>query len=221
MPRNKSINTDELIRLLTDFRKQHGGKKVKIPELGAFIRANGYAVQDYTIRRNAEFMEYLAGINTDEEEVIYSELVAYRTLDAEAFLAKNHTRIELVKALTKRDQYYARVAQAAVDAIRSRREIEKKLEEANEHIKTLESAMLEADKRAESAVNKEKDEEIRKLKNLLKNYVYPDMANALLAQEGILEVSASGIQEAVIEEHTVKPDTDLGSAVDLLLGKFD
>lgn len=221
MPRNKSINTEELIRLVTDFRKQSGGKKVKIPEFGAFIRAGGYEVQDYTIRRNTEFMKYLTALNTDEEENIYSELVAYRTMDAEAFLAKNHARVELVKALTKRDQYYARVAQIAADAIRSKRETEKKLEEANEQIKALEAAVREADKRAESAVNKEKDEKIRKLRNLLKNYVYPDMANALLAQEGILEVPASEIQNSAVEENTVKPDTDLGNAVDLLMGKFD
>lgn len=221
MPRNKSIHTEELIALVTEYRQKNPGKKVKVPAFGEYIRSRGFEIMDYTIRRNPEFMKYLESVNAENEEAVYNEMVSYRTLDTEAFLAKNRSRTELVRALTERDQYYARVARMASDAIRSRRESEKKLQDAEEQIKALEASLEQAQKKAETTAAKEKNEENKKLRKLLKLYVYPEMANALLSKEGILEVAASAIPEASMKENTITPKTDVENSVDLLFKNFD
>lgn len=92
MARNKSIDSEELIRLLEEYRSQHYNKMIKIPEFGAYIRGRGYEVQDYTIRRDNKFREYLEKVNKEKEEELYNDLVTYQTIDAEAFIKTNGTR---------------------------------------------------------------------------------------------------------------------------------
>ena len=51
MPKQKSIEDNELIRLLDEYRLNNPNIKVTIPVFGTYIRSRGYDVQDHTIRR--------------------------------------------------------------------------------------------------------------------------------------------------------------------------
>ena len=99
MPKQKSIEDNELIRLLDEYRLNNPNIKVTIPAFGTYIRSRGYDVQDHTIRRRTGFRKYLETVNQGSEEVIYSDLVTYQTLDADAFLSEHRTRESLKEAL--------------------------------------------------------------------------------------------------------------------------
>ena len=86
-PKQKSIGDNELIRLLDEYRLKNPNIKVTIPAFGKYICSRGYDVQDHTIRRRTGFREYLETVNQGSEEVIYSDLVTYQTLDVDVFLS--------------------------------------------------------------------------------------------------------------------------------------
>ena len=225
MPKQKSIEDNELIRLLDEYRLNNPNIKVTIPAFGTYIRSRGYDVQDHTIRRRTGFREYLETVNQGSEEVIYSDLVTYQTLDVDVFLSEHRTRESLKEALMVRDRYYARIAAHAAEAISARKKAEKKAQELEVHCSELEEHWSEVQRKAVNAEFKQKEQAVVKMKKLLDDYIYPDAANAILQREGILEVVSSVVPQKQMEKHMIGADTGIGpfeyDSVNSLLGDFD
>lgn len=225
MPKQKSIEDNELIRLLDEYRLNNPNIKVTIPAFGKYIRSRGYDVQDHTIRRRTGFHEYLETVNQGSEEVIYSDLVTYQTLDVDVFLSEHRTRESLKEALIVWDRYYARIAAHAAEAISARKKAEKRVQELEVHCSELEEHWSEVQRKAVNAEFKQKEQAIVKMKKLLDDYIYPDAANAILQREGILEVVSSVVPQEQVEKHMIGADTEMGpfeyDSVNSLLGDFD
>lgn len=225
MPKQKSIEDNELIRLLDEYRLNNPNIKVTIPAFGTYIRSRGYDVQDHTIRRRTGFREYLETVNQGSEEVIYSDLVTYQTLDVDVFLSEHRTRESLKEALMVRDRYYARIAAHAAEAISARKKAEKRAQELEVHCSELEEHWSEVQRKAVNAEFKQKEQAVVKMKKLLDDYIYPDAANAILQREGILEVVSSVVPQKQMEKHMIGADTGIGpfeyDSVNSLLGDFD
>lgn len=209
MARNKSIDSEELIRLLEEYRSQHYNKMIKIPEFGAYIRGRGYEVQDYTIRRDNKFREYLEKVNKEKEEELYNDLVTYQTIDAEAFIKTNGTRDKMKKALENRDAYYAKIAVNAMKAIEDKRKAQAELDKAKKEIEELEGRLNKVQAKMDDEKLREKDEIIRKLKGILTEYIYPDVANAFLEKEGILDVVNEIVSGEQLKNVTMDVDTNI------------
>lgn len=225
MARAKSITTETLIELLTEYLAETPPKKkIKIPEFGKYIRFRGYEVEDYTIRRNKEFIQYVETVKVSREEVLYQELAAFQTLDVDAFLNKNGTRAKLKEALMQRDRYYAAMAENAAKLIQDKKHMEEQMKKSEERAAALEAAMEKMQVKANNAKLKERDETIRKLRKILESYIYPDAANALLAKEGILEVASTVIPEEIMQEKTITADAEVQESeyksVNKLMGGF-
>ncbi len=225
MPKQKSIEDNELIRLLDEYRLNNPNIKVTIPAFGTYIRSRGYDVQDHTIRRQTGFREYLETVNQGSEEVIYSDLVTYQTLDVDVFLSEHRTRESLKEALMVRDRYYARIAAHAAEAISARKKAEKRAQELEVHCSELEEHWSKVQRKAVNAEFKQKEQAVVKMKKLLDDYIYPDAANAILQREGILEVVSSVVPQKQMEKHMIGADTGIGpfeyDSVNSLLGDFD
>ena len=225
MPKQKSIEDNELIRLLDEYRLNNPNIKVTIPAFGKYIRSRGYDVQDHTIRRRTGFREYLETVNQGSEEVIYSDLVTYQTLDVDVFLSEHRTRESLKEALMVRDRYYARIAAHAAEAISARKKAEKRVQELEVHRSELEEHWSEVQRKAVNAEFKQKEQAIVKMKKLLDDYIYPDAANAILQREGILEVVSSVVPQEQMEKHIIEADSEIGTfeydSVNTLLGDFE
>lgn len=225
MSKKKTIEAEALIKLLDEYRLDNPNVKITIPQFGVYIRNKGYEVQDYTIRRSTEFRTYLKEINQIAEEKIHSDLVTYKTLDIEDFIKKNRTEGNLRDALVNRDRYYARVAANAVEAINSRKAMECKVAELENHVSELENRLANVQAKADNAEIRKKDAAIATLKRILDGYIYPEAANAILEKEGILDVVNSVIPDELMKEKTVDADTDIKSfnfdSVNKLLGGFD
>ena len=209
MARNKSIDSEELIRLLEEYRSQHYNKMIKIPEFGAYIRGRGYEVQDYTIRRDNKFREYLEKVNKEKEEELYNDLVTYQTIDAEAFIKTNGTRDKMKKALENRDAYYAKIAVNAMKAIEDKRKAQAELDKAKKEIEELEGRLNKVQAKMDDEKLREKDEIIRRLKGILTEYIYPDVANAFLEKEGILDVVNEIVSGEQLKNVTMDVDTNI------------
>lgn len=209
MARNKSIDSEELIRLLEEYRSEHYNKMIKIPDFGAYIRGRGYDVQDYTIRRDNKFREYLEKVNKEKEEELYNDLVTYQTIDAEAFIKTNGTRDKMKKALENRDAYYAKIAVNAMKAIEDKRKAQAELDKTKKEIEELEGRLNKVQAKMDDEKLREKDEIIRKLKGILTEYIYPDVANAFLEKEGILDVVNEIVSGEQLKNVTMDADTNI------------
>lgn len=225
MARQKTLQDDELIRLLDEYRLDNPGVKIKLPKFGEYVRSKGYPVQDYTIRRSVGFREYFEKINRGTAEEICSDLVTYKTLDADALLDSHRTRDSLKEAILVRDRYYARIAANAADAIGARKASKKRVAELELRVAELEAQLANVLAQADRADIRQKNEVIAKLKRLLDSYIYPDAANAILEREGILEVVSSVVPAEQMQKHTIKADTEISvfdyDVVNELLGDFD
>ena len=210
MPRKKTLTSEELIRLTDEFRLSRPDSKIKIPELGAFIRDRGYPVQDYTLRRDELLKQYVKKLNeSPDEDAVFKDVVAFHPLDVEAFIQNHKSFPAMKQALEVRDRYYAKIAAAAADAIVRRKEMEKERREALRKYDGLKAELEEIRKMELKKALSEKDEVITKLKHILDYYVYPDMANALLEKEGVLELVTSVITPAKAEEVTITASAEI------------
>ena len=77
------------------------------------MRSQGYAVEDYLIRRNKELREHIAAYNQAIVQRNIDAVIVFHGLDIDAFLAKNSSPQTLKEALTKRDAYYEKIANNA------------------------------------------------------------------------------------------------------------
>ena len=63
----------------------------------------------------------------------------------------------------------------------------------------------------------QKNKEIASLKRIIKNYLYPEIANALLASEGLLEINNEVIDDETLSQRTISSETDVPSFVSKVL----
>jgi hypothetical protein len=214
MARPKNIETDELLALLGIYYTNEcraNNQLIKIPAFGAYLRSKGYAIQDYSIRRCEQVRNKIEEINRQEESMQPYKVAVFKSLDTDQFLLKNSNVSALKSALIKRDQYYQSVSDSATFAIQN----QTKLEEQNKK-KQQEIAFLKAELHKSKItiseleeVNAELKKRIQVLNHILRTHVYPDVANELLHQEGIL------ISYEAVDEH-IRKDAIISDADSLL-----
>lgn len=237
MPRKKTYDTKEIISLLGEYRVANPGMKITIPKFGTYLRSKGYMVEDHTLRRDDNFKRYLVDMNVNVETEVLNELVTYKTLDVDAFLQKNNSKSKLRDALLMRDQYYATIASKATQAIKKKQKLQADIADLENQISALNSKIEQLktkikNSRSDTTELKKKNETIIHLKDILDDYVYPDVANAILKKDGILEVVNNVISDDVIQKKTIQANTPINTdenkttkskyaSVNSLLGDFN
>ncbi len=200
----KSITSETLIHFVDEYTFDFPGKKIKIPALGDYIRKKGFPnVQNYTIRRNKECVDYISSLNNKTEENVRNDLVTYKTIDVDAFIAANSSPAALKKALIEKDSYYARIANNAVIVIDENKSLKKEKEELQKkNIELIAEIERLKEKKADSIP-------VKTLKKILKDYVYPEFANAILDKEGILKAEASMVPNETLDANLIDANTEL------------
>lgn len=74
MAKNKTLESEELMRLLDEYRLENPGIKLAIPKFGAYVRSKGIDIQDYTIRRDEQFRKYVNEVMKNSEEKTINDL---------------------------------------------------------------------------------------------------------------------------------------------------
>lgn len=83
------------------------------------------------------------------------------------------------------------------------------IEELKNVIKETEKKLIEEKEKNTDTKIKEKDKAIVAMKNILDDYIYPDMANAILKRDGVLKVVNSVVDNDVVDEKSICANTDI------------
>lgn len=228
MARPKMIEDHLILKLIEEYylTKCDGkAEKLKIPDVAAFIRekANCPTYDATLLRRNKAAREYIDSMKGSGNQEALSVVTVYKSLDVETFLDTNRTRNALKQSLSGLDNYYKMVADSAAELNRKAKDsqskiskLEKEIEEfktENEKLKDKNSA-LKAEISRLSADNEA-------LLKVVDTYVYPELANQILVQEGYLSNTSDVIIKDAFNENVVTADTEIFSESNVIQGLFN
>ena len=224
MARRKHIEDVEIIEHFEKYLQEECSNNVslfKIPRFGDYLRKNGFpSVADTTLRRNTSFREVLAERKAkyDEEEE-YRTVITYKTIDVDSFMATNRTPNAIRTGLSELNLYYKKVAEAALEFKNSVEEIKnenEKLQDETEKLKEQIQQLLQKE-----TSRKALETENIKLRALIKSSVYPEIANELLKEEGILQSKQQVITDEFMANNILTADSETNFPSDITNSKDD
>ncbi len=214
MARRAKIDSDTLINLIDQFYAEKcdgDAGLLKILQIGEYVRSKGYDVADYLIRRNEKAKVYIKKLKESTEEIHIYTVAVYRDMDLDAFLMKNNTKEKLKKALKERENYYREVTNSASYSFKENKRLNLQVKELNKQIIELKQELKTAVSKGVDigSENRNYKSENLKLRKIIDTYVYPEIANQLLQQQGLMKNTAKIINSEVIENEIVTPETDI------------
>ena len=218
MARRKHIEDVEIIEHFEKYLQEECSNNVslfKIPRFGDYLRKNGFpSVADTTLRRNTGFREVLAERKAkyDEEEEEYRTVITYKTIDVDSFMATNRTPNAIRTGLSELNLYYKKVAEAALEF----KNENVKLQDENEELKEQIQQLLQKE-----TSRKALETENIKLRALIKSSVYPEIANELLKEEGILQSEQQVITDEFMVNNILTADSEINFHSDTTNSKDD
>lgn len=211
MARKKYIDNQELLLLFEHYLLEHcsnNPRLFKIPQFGNYLRSNGFPqVADTTIRRNKEFRQALNDKLELFEDDSYQTVITYKTLDVERFLMTNRTPKAIKSALVELNGHYKRIVDAAIAYKDEVESLKKRMEELKSEVAQLKESKYVFDEQARA--NKELEGENKKLRNLLKTSLYPEIANELLKEEGLLKFDHQTVTKQYLKEQVITADSEI------------
>lgn len=218
MARRKHIEDVEIIEHFEKYLQEECSNNVtlfKIPRFGDYLRKNGFpSVTDTTLRRNTGFREVLAERKAkyDEEEEEYRTVITYKTIDVDSFMATNRTPNAIRTGLSELNLYYKKVAEAALEFKNENEKLQDETEKLKEQIQQL--IQKETSRKALETEN-------IKLRALIKSSVYPEIANELLKEEGILQSEQQVITDEFMANNILTADSEINFHSDITNSKDD
>lgn len=218
MARRKHIEDVEIIEHFEKYLQEVCSNNItlfKIPRFGDYLRKNGFpSVADTTLRRNTGFREVLAERKAkyDEEEEEYRTVITYKTIDVDSFMATNRTPNAIRTGLSELNLYYKKVAEAALEFKNENEKLQDENEELKEHIQQL--LQKETSRKALEIEN-------IKLHALIKSSVYPEIANELLKEKGILQSEQQVITDKFMANNILTADSEINFHSDITNSKDD
>lgn len=218
MARRKHIEDVEIIEHFEKYLQEECSNNVtlfKIPRFGDYLRKNGFpSVADTTLRRNNGFRELLAERKAkyEEEEKEYRTVITYKTIDVDSFMATNRTPNAIRTGLSELNLYYKKVAEAALEF----KNENEKLQDENEELKEQIQQLLQKE-----TSRKALETENIKLRALIKSSVYPEIANELLKEEGILQSEQQVITDEFMANNILTADSEINFHSNITNSKDD
>lgn len=211
MARKKYIDDQELLLLFEHYLLEHcsnNPRLFKIPQFGNYLRNNGFPqVADTTIRRNKEFRQALNDKLELFEDNTYQTVITYKTLDVERFLMTNRTPKAIKSALVELNGHYKRIVDATIAYKDEVESLKKRMEELKSELAQLKESKYVFDEQARA--NKELEGENKKLRNLLKTSLYPEIANELLKEEGLLKFDHQTVTKQYLKDQVITADSEI------------
>lgn len=207
MARRKIIEDEMLIQLIDQyFQEKHycNHSKVKFSKIAEYIREHGYPEFAVEILRRNELVRAHIETISETYDMAPGCVVAYKTLDAEEFLTTHTTRVSLKSALTELDSYYQDVSETAL-------KIGEQYQVLLLELKELQSEKERIEERYHALVEEanELKQHNKKLVSILQNYLYPEIANDLLAREGVLPGMKTHLDPVKLTSMVIKSDTEI------------
>lgn len=205
MARRKTVENDVLISLIDQFFDENKvSGKVNLARIAEYVRDNGYpgyAVE--SLRRNEVARTHINTI-TGVSNLLGEHIITYKTLDVEEFLTTHTTRSSIKDALTDLDNYYRIISEQAVKTGKKYNLLLRDMQELRS-----EKDNVECDRSALSEEVRYLKEQNKKLTQVLKDYLYPDIANDILAKEGVILGLETHLDQDKLDHQIIRGDTDI------------
>ena len=156
-----------------------------------------------TLRRNVKFRQELDNRLQLFEDDSYKTVITYKTIDIEQFLMTNRTPKAIKSALVELNGHYKRIVESAIEYQKEVEILTRKLNELKQQTRN-ETVLNEQEK-----LNNELIEENKKLKSLLRTSLYPEIANELLKEEGLLKFEHQIVSEQYLKEQVITADSEI------------
>ena len=227
MGRRKQITDDELITLIDRYYIEHCEENTRLLKTSLicdYIRANGYPnYKEYIFRRSAVATEHINKIISSKDSDDIAMVSVYKTIDADEFIAHNHSPSAMKKSLVSLDAYYRKISNKATKIFDENKELKGLLCKAEIRIKELETGLKSSQEdlfNAKSSI-KALTVENASYKKIIDTYVYPEVANELLKQSGLLKNTGDVIKAEAMDTEIVRADTPVKSESNIIQGLFD
>lgn len=202
--KKKTTSDEEIIKYIDYFVIEFPSKKVTTKTVAEYMQSCGLKIQPYLIRRYEKAYAYLLSKCEERNAFHEANVVVYKELDVKSFLQNNKANLE--EALMARDKYYKQISISAAKAfseVKSEKEMNRQLREKNK-------ALLNKVEQLEKL--KVAEEQVKELKAILYDIVYPEVANTILEQRGLLEKET----ETVKNTHEISVEDFDAETLDIL-----
>ena len=219
MARKRSIEAGLLVKLAIVFLNTEckgNVSKLTYAAIAKFAsKHTGMEIKEYVVRRCPEIVNYVYSAKENLANDELKDLVVYQTLDLDSFLSKNNSLQALKTALSQRDQYYEKICSRAVKVLEQAMELKKEnatlSEERNKlQVKTTE---LEVKYKQEHKEKAYFEKVFKKMKDILYANVYPNIADELLREEGLLQ-GEGGVISITAKENIISDSSSITNIVE-------
>jgi hypothetical protein len=212
------IEASVLVQLATEFFNTECKGNVSMLTYTAIARfiskQTGMDIQEHVVRRCPEIVNYVKSKNEDSENDELRDLVVYQTLDIDSFMSKNNSLQSLKTALLQRDQYYEKICSQTVKVVEHAKALKKENAALSEERNKLQAETLELNAKYKQE-HKEKvclEKAFKKMKDILYDNVYPNIADELLKENGLIQGDGSIITISA-KENILSDDSSITKAV--------
>ncbi len=202
MARPRKLETSEMLKIVDSYFESNGNSgALKYSLFEEYATSLGLSVKAYDFRRNEAVrrrVEELRGTVSFNGQ----QAIAYKGIDVDAFLNRNHTREAFRNSLLELDEIWRRVYDRAALLSRHNTELLKesiKTKQENEALNSEKSELKAICKAAQMDANAFMLEN-RYLKRMLKQYLYPAIANQILINENVLTQADTEVTSAAMTE---------------------
>lgn len=190
MARPRKLSDADMIKIVDSFYESNGNPAMlKCSILEEYAVSVGVDVKAYDFRRSKAVRMRMDELKDLSPLPPDTGAISYRNLDVDAFLNRNHTTDMLRNGLLELDETWRRIYEKAVSSSQKNEsflvEIFSKKEEIKELVLEKEAAETKI-KELGTSFNKLLLEN-RYLRKMLKQYLYPAIANEILLKENVLE----------------------------------
>ena len=203
MARPRKLCDADMIKIVDSFYESNGDPSMlKCSFLEEYAISIGFDVKAYDFRRSKAVRARMDELNDLSLLSSGSGAIAYKSLDVDSLLDRNRTRPMLRNALLELDETWRRIYDRAAEMSKRNKALEKGIEDVSAVRDKLafEVSELSAKTTALNKINKEFVLENRYLKRMLKQYLYPAIANEILLNENVLEQVDTEVTQAAMDK---------------------
>jgi cell division protein FtsB len=210
MARPRKMTTDMMLEIVDDFFDNIADGNIamlKCSSIAEYAIKLGHSAAAYDFRRNTKVRDKIEDLKTSHGIFGSSKPMVYKNLNISEFLTNNSTIDKLKVSLTELDSYWNSIFEYANKSITKYKQLEKSKKELSFDIRNLtkENQSLADKGKKLTAERKQLVLENRYLKRMLKEHLYPSLANEILRSDELYITDESAIPKQTIEKMT---DTD-------------
>lgn len=202
MARRRLISDEDLFEKFEEYILNECSNDIslfKLPKFGDYLRATGFPeVTDTTLRRNKNFRLTIEKRKAEAEDEEFQTIITYKTLDIDSFMMTNRTPRAIRSALVELNKYYKRIVEVALKykdeaevLVLENKKLQEQLQTATSNIEERKVLM----------------DENNALKSIIKTTVYPEIANELLKEEGLLKSESRIISDEYLASQIITADS--------------